>query len=369
MQKLNKAIKYRMYPTDDQAVLIRKTFGCARFIWNQMLADSIRFLDETGIAFIPTPARYKQEFPFLKEVDAFALCNAQINLKSAYTRFFRDKNAGFPNYKSKKHSALSYTTNAVYNNIVLGKNTIKLPKLGLVKINKYRCPKAGWILKSATISLKNDKYYASVLFEYQADITPVEPKTSIGLDYSSPSFYVDNNGNKPNSMRFYRSLEEKLSRAQRKLSHMKNGSNNYKEQLRRVRTIQEQIANRRKDALHKLSTEIANRYDVVCLEDLDLHNMAQSLHFGKAIGDNGFGTFRSMLEYKLCERGKYIVFVDKWFPSTKTCHRCGYKNKEIALKDRVWVCPNCGSVLNRDINAAQNIKEEGLRLLRAQLSA
>ena len=363
MQKLNRAIKYRIYPNSEQIELINKTFGCVRFIWNKMLNDSSNFLAETDIAFVPTPAKYKKEFSFLKEVDSLALCNTQLDLKSAYSKYFKEKKISFPNYKSKKHSRLSYSTNNVNNSILLSRNTIKLPKLGEIRLKKHRVPKADWILKGATVNCKNNRYYVSVLFEFEKDITPAEPKLAIGLDYSSPHFYVDNNGNEADYPRFYRKSEGKLAIEQCKLSKMVRGSANYRAQKQRVVKIQEHIANQRKDFIHKLSTEIANRYDVVCVEDLNLHTQAQTLHFGKAVGDNGFGIFRNLLEYKLFERGKYLVKVDKFFASTKTCHCCGYKNSDIKLKDRVWTCPECGTFHNRDVNASINIKKEGLRLL------
>ena len=157
--KLNRAIKYRIYPNSEQIELIHKTFGCVRFIWNQMLNDSSKFLAETDIAFVPTPAKYKKEFSFLKEVDSLALCNTQLDLKNAYSKYFNEKKISFPNYKSKKHSRLSYSTNNVKNSIVLNKNTIKLPKLGLVRIKKHRSPKSNWVLKGATVDCKNNKYY------------------------------------------------------------------------------------------------------------------------------------------------------------------------------------------------------------------
>lgn len=361
--KLNRAIRYRIYPDENQQSLINRTFGCVRFIWNRMLDDSSKFLNETDVAFVPTPAKYKNEFSFLKEVDSLALCNAQINLKSAYSKYFGVKRIGCPKYKSKKHSGFSYTTNNVHNSIQIVKKTIKLPKLGVVRINKHRTPKQNWTLKSVTVERKSGKYYAVVLFEFYEDIKPVTVKSVIGLDYSSPNFYVDDKGNEANYPRFYRKTEVKLAREQRKLSKMRRFSNNYYKQKQRVAKLQEHVANQRKDFVHKLSTEIANRYDAVCVEDLDLHAQAQTLHLGKSVGDNGFGLFRNCLEYKLMERGKYFIKVDKWFASSKTCNICGYKNKDIALKDRVWTCPECKTFHHRDTNAAINIKNEGLRLL------
>lgn len=364
VQTLNKAYRYRAYPNEEQKVLLNKTFGCVRFLYNKMLKDSIRFLNETGVAFVPTPATYKTEYPFLSEVDSFALCNAQIHLNQAYRKFFGEE-SDFPVYKKKGAFRQSYTTNNNHKSWVIQDGCISLPKLKKLKLCVHRPIPNHYKMKSATVSKEGDRYFVSILVEYQKDIQPAEPKEALGLDYSSPHFYVDSNGNEADYPRFYRASEAKLSKEQRKLSKMERGSSHYKQQKRKVAHLQSHIANQRKDFQHKLSTEIANRYDVVCVEDLNLHAQAQTLHFGKAVGDNGFGQFRNMLAYKLMERGKYFVVIDKWFASTKTCRFCGYKKKNLTLKDRTWTCPVCGAFHDRDTNAAINIKEEGLRMLKA----
>ncbi len=213
--KKNKAYKYRIYPTDLQRELFAKTFGCVRFIYNKMLADKIAYYDLTKKTLSTTPAQYKDEFPFLKEVDSLALANVQLNLQTAYKNFFTQKNVGFPCFKSKKHEA-SYTTNMVNGNIAVINNTIKLPKVGYLKAKLHRQLPKDAVIKSVTVRRTAAcKYYASILVEYEAsEIQPaaVAEETAIGLDYSSSSFYVDSNGNTCDFNQYYRRSEQKLSR-------------------------------------------------------------------------------------------------------------------------------------------------------------
>ena len=184
----------------------------------------------------------------------------------------------------------------------------------------------------------------------------------MGLDYASHSFYVDSQGREANYPKFYRNAQTALSKEQRKLSLTKYGSNNYEKQRVRVAKIHEHIANQRKDWLHKLSFELVELYDYICVEDINMQNMAQSLKLGKSTNDNGFGLFRTFLAYKLAERGKQLVKIDKWFPSSKMCRFCGCVNKDLKLSDRVWTC-ECGAILNRDENAAINIMNVGLSMV------
>lgn len=373
VQKLNRAIKYRAYPTPEQQVLLSKTFGCVRFIWNQMLTDAQQFLDEAGILFIPTPAKYKKEFPFLKEIDSGALCNAQLDLKEARKRYREDpKSVGAPTLKNKRKSKMSYTTNVhsyktndgrIIHTLALGYDSIKLPKIGWVKINKHREPEANWVLKGATVSCtRSGKYFISLLYEFEEDIQPVKPtkETSLGLDYSSHGFYVDSNGDVANYPRFYRQSEAKLARAQRRLSRMQFGSHHYDKQLYRVRVLQEHVANQRKNFCHTVSTAIAKQYDAVFVEDINLRGLAGSLKLGKSTNDNGFGMFRTMLEYKLTSRGKTFAKINRWYPSSKTCSVCGFIKDDLTLADRSWTCSACGTTHSRDHNAAINIRNVGL---------
>lgn len=371
--KLNRAIQYRAYPTEAQAVLLAKTFGCVRFVWNRMLMDAQQFLNEAGTFFVPTPAKYKKEFPFLKEVDSGALCNTQLDLQDANDHHLESpKTVGAPRLKSKRKSKMSYTTNihsyktkdgSVVHTLALGYEAIKLPKIGWVKIKKHHHPGADWILKGATVSCtRSGKYFISLLYEFEKDIQSVVPtkEKSLGLDYSSHDFYVDSNGEVANYPRFYRQSEEKLAKEQRKLSRMKVGSKNYNEQLHKVQLLHEHIANQRKNFCHTVSAAIAKRYDAVFVEDINLRGLAGSLKLGKSTNDNGFGMFRTMLEYKLTSQGKTFAKIDKWYPSSKTCSVCGLVKDDLTLADRSWTCSSCGTTHNRDHNAAINIRNVGL---------
>ena len=365
---MNRAHKYRIYPTTEQKTLLLKTFGCCRKVWNLMLEDKEKYYAATGKILKPTPAGYKKDYPYLKEVDSLALANVQLQLEQAYKRFFEDSKVGAPKFKSRKKRKQSYTTNLVTGNIVLTENTIKLPKVGIVRAKIHRTAPDDWRIKSVTVSMDNcGDFYASVLFEYEANIVPIsiDPERVIGLDYKSDGLYMDSNGNKPNGRhKYFRDSQDKLAKAQRILSRRHYGSENYKKQLKKVNKIARHIANQRKDFLHKLSTEIANQHDAVCVEDLDLKAISNSgFKNGKATMDNGYGMFINMLEYKLSDRGKQLIWIDKWYPSTQICSNCGTTHK-MELKDRTYVCPKCGMVMDRDINAAINIRNEGLKMLK-----
>ena len=373
----NKAIKYRIYPTTEQSIMFAKTFGCCRKVYNLMLADKIEGYKVTGKFPIVTPAKYKKDYPYLKEVDSLALANKQMDLQAAFRNTFsksRKKNNGFPKFKSSKHSRKSYTTNNQKGTIAIIDNSfIKLPKVGNIKAVIHRIPASNWIIKSATVSQESDgKYYISILFEFADVVKPyVADKTNaIGLDYASDGLYVDNNGNVGTNHKYYRESHDKLAKAQRRLSRMQGSkkhetkSNNYIKQLRKVNKLHRHIANQRLDNLHKISTEIANQYDVVCVESLNMRSMAhRGFGNGKATLDNGYGMFLSMLEYKLSDRNKYLVKVSKWFPSSQICHCCGSLHPEMKnLQIRKMTC-DCGLTISRDQNAAINILNEGLRLL------
>ena len=373
----NKAIKYRVYPTTEQIIMFAKTFGCCRKVYNLMLSDKVESYKSTGKFATVTPAKYKKDYPYLKEVDSLALANKQLDLQEAFRKRFSKsckKKNGFPKYKSAKHSRKTYTTNNQKGTVAIIDNKyIKLPKIGKVRAVIHRIPDGDWVIKSATVSQESDgKYYVSVLFEFDNITHPyVADKTNaIGLDYASDGLYVDNNGNVGTNHKYYRESYDKLAKEQRKLSRMQGSkkgeakSHNYIKQLRKVNKIHRHIANQRLDNLHKISTEIANQYDVVCVESLNMRSMSnKGFGNGKATLDNGYGMFLSMLEYKLSDRSKYLVKVDKWFPSSQICHRCGTLHPEMKnLVIRTMKC-DCGLTISRDQNAAINILQEGLRLL------
>ncbi|QZT35075.1 transposase [Caldalkalibacillus thermarum TA2.A1] len=364
----NKAYKFRLYPTKEQEQLLAKTFGCVRFVYNKMLEDRLRIYDTfkgdkeaLKKHKFPTPAKYKKDFPWLKEVDSLALANAQLNLQKAFTNFFSGR-AGFPKFKSRK-AKQSYTTNVVNGNMKLSDGSIKLPKLKWVKFKQHREIPADHTIKSCTITkTKTGKYFISILTEYEHQPVPKEVKNVVGLDFSMNTLYVDSEGKRANYPRFYRQALEKLARAQRVLSRRRKGSNRWHKQRLKVAKLHEKIANQRKDFLHKESHQLAKRYDCVVIEDLNMKGMSQALHFGQSVHDNGWGLFTTFLQYKLEEQGKKLIKIDKWFPSSKTCSCCGQAKESLSLSERLFRCA-CGFVVDRDINAAINIHKEGLKQL------
>ncbi|WP_243343845.1 transposase [Anaerococcus sp. AGMB09787] len=369
---MNRAIKYRLYPNKEQAILIDKTIGCARKVYNLMLNDKVEYYKANKAMLNNSPAQYKKDYPFLKEVDSLALANASQNLNKAYKSFFKNKNIGFPKFKSKKRSRLSYTTNNQKGSIRINGSKIKIPKLGFVRASIHRKAKKDWLLKSATISKDScGKYYISVLYEFEykinyIDISNTDELNIIGLDYKSNGLYMDSDGNKAfGSNKFFRQYEKRLAKAQKKLKNKNVGSKNCYKQILKINKIHNKIKNKRLDYLRKLSTKIVNLYDVVCIENLNIKALSnKGFGNGKATLDNGYGMFTTMLEYKLNERGKYFIKIDKWYPSSQICSNCGNKQK-ITLDQRAYICPKCGKIIDRDYNAAINIKNEGIRLIKS----
>lgn len=365
-----KSYKFRLYPNKKQEEYFAKCFGCVRFIYNKMLAERIelyeKYKDNKEELKKHKPksyTEYKHEYEWLYEVDNFALANAQMNLQNAYNRFFKDKKVCFPKFKSKHKDLDSYTTNNIHNNFRIENKNLFVPKIGFVKVVQHRQIPENQLIKSYTISkTKTNKYYVSISVEWEEQNKPLELdfNKAVGLDYSSPHFYVDNQNIKADYLKFYRMAEQRLNKEQRRLSKCRCGSNNYEKQRLRLAEAHEKVANCRKDWLEKLSHNIANNHDIVCIETLNMQGISQGLNLGKATMDNAWGIFVRMLERK----AKKIVKIDRWFPSSRLCPKCGTINKELTLKDRVWTC-NCGAVLDRDYNAANNILNEGLRLLQA----
>lgn len=367
----NKAYKFRIYPTNEQKVLFAKTFGCVRFVYNYWLNRKIKQYEEdkrtiTYTACAKEMAKLKktEEFSFLQEVDSVCLQQALRHLDTAFQNFFKQAKTGFPKFKSKKKNRNSYSTIYVNGNIAISDGYLKLPKIGQVRMVKHRLIPSEYKLKSVTVSqTPSGKYYASVLFEYENQIQEKELHNFIGLDFSMHELYKDSNGNEPAYPKYYRQAEKRLKREQRKLSLMQKGSKNYNKQRIKVAKLHEKVANQRKDFLHKQSRQIANSYDCVSVEDLNMKAMSQMLHFGKSVYDNGWGMFVTFLRYKLEEQGKKLVKIDKFFASSQICSCCGYKNAETKnLSIREWDCPECGAHHDRDENAAINIKKEGMRI-------
>ena len=367
-------LKVPAYPTPEQAQLMEKTFGCCRYLWNQMLSDVQEFYAATDIHYIPTPARYKKQAPFLKEVDSQALCAVHQSLRKAYLDFFRNpKVFQYPKPKTKKARKDSFTVYCrPYHtgpSLRLTDAGLQMPKLGLLKVRLYRKPLHWWSLRSVTITkTKTGKYFCSITFGYEAEppepVIPT-PARTVGLNYSMSRFYVDSNGNSPELPPRMAAAREKLARMQRKLSRMQKEKKNYEAQLHKIRLQYERIANQRRDFAHQQSRRIANAWDAVCVRGDDLNVMAQRLNGGN-VPDSGFGMFRAFLRYKLEAQGKAYIDVDPYAPAAKTCHACGHVNENLPARARSWVCPLCGEELLREENTARNIRDFGLMAVTRQ---
>lgn len=330
-----------------------------------MLSDKIEYYKKNNKMLNNTPAQYKKEFPWLKEVDSLALSNAQMNLDKAYKNFFRDKSVGFPKFKFKKNNYYSYTTNNQKNTIdIVDGKYIKLPKLKtLVRIKQHRqIPKDGKI-KSATISKNpSGKYYISILVEQEIKELP-KNEFVVGIDLGLTDFAITSDGVKYSNSRYLRKSLNKLAKEQRKLSRRKKGSKNRNKQRIKVAKLHEHISNQRKDFLHKLSSELINENQVICLEDLQVKEIQQNKYLSQSVSDVGWYEFRRQLEYKAKWYGREISFIDKWYPSSQICSNCGNNTGKKSLDIREFDCPYCGKHHDRDINASINILHEGLRLL------
>ena len=371
--KINRGYKFRIYPTKNQEDFINQNIGACRFIYNNMLDERKQYYeehkDDGKIPKYKTEKDYKEEFEWLKKMDSYALCNEYMHLQTAYNNFFRNPKNGFPKFKSKKFDRASYTTSNVNGVIkILDDKYIKLPKIKSLRIKLHRQLPENSKIKSATIERKpSGKYFISLCVEYESQMLDreLDKNKSIGLDYSSHDFYVDSEGNRANYPKYFRMYQDKLAIEQRKLSKMNLRSNNYEKQKLRVARIHEKIFNCRLDFIHKLSTELANKYDIICVEDINLQGIAQCLKLGKSTLDNSFSKFRELLKYKLEGRGKKIIKIDKFEPTSIVCSVCGAYHKDMvnSLSIREWTCPDCGTHHDRDTNAARNILKIGLNQL------
>lgn len=367
------AYKFRLYPTPEQAQQIQRTFGCCRWVYNHYLAEHNRLYKETGKA--PTCnqnmkdlTHQKKVFPWLREVDADALQRAVQNLDAAFQNFFRRVKQGFrpfgyPKFKKKYSGHKSYTSKNHKTTIAVIGNKVKLPKLGYVKAAISR-PIKGRILSATVSQVPSGKYFVSVLC---TDIEPEAiPMTGavVGVDLGIKDLAITSDGSKtPNNKHLYKA-DKRLRRLARRHSRKQKGSKNREKARIRKARLEERIANQRKDDLHKATTNLVKEYDVICIEDLNVKGMMKNHKLARAVSDVSFFEFKRQLQYKAAHCGKTVQEVDTFFPSSQLCHCCGYRNTETKkLSVRRWKCPECGATHDRDVNAAINILNEGLRIL------
>ena len=361
-----KAFKYRLYPTVPQAEKINQNIGCARFVYNQLLDERIKVYKETKQKSKKTYSVLKDEHDFLKKADSRALKNAQAHLNEAYDKFFKEPSAGFPKFKSKHKCRWSYTTDNNSDAVRFDGNRLKLPKIGYVKVVEHR-QHEGRILNATISHERSGEYYASVLCEIEpTQVLPVTDKV-VGIDLGLHDLLVYSDGAKVEAPKHFKKSEKKLAKIQRAFSRTQKGSNGHEKARLKVARCHQKIKNQRNDFLQKLSTKLIHENQVICLEDLSVKGMEQNKRLAKSVIDASFSKFVSMLEYKAEWYGRKIIKIDRFHPSTQLCSVCGYKNESIkglrGLKVREWICPICGEVHDRDLNASRNILKEGLRIL------
>ena len=389
----NTSRKYRIYPTQEQIQIIERTFGACRYVWNKMV-EAINYQYENNIPYtIPNYGDIAVNTEWLMDrsvkLDRHSVSNVKTFFKQSFIQcmkrfkekkeFRKDgKPIGFPRFKSKRIDKNSFTSynkiDTLYIDFVT--YTLKLNCMnGLISFDKREKPiPSDWKIKHYTISRKANKYYCSICFEYE-DIDPLlntNPKQLpnaiecyLGLDYKSNGLFMDSNGNSSNYPKYYRRSQKRLRILQKKYSRQQKGSRNHEKTRLKIQQLHDHISNQRKDFLHKLSTAITKQNDVICVEDLDMRAISQCLKLGKSTMDNGFGMFREMLGYKCLRKPfKALIRIPKQFASTQTCSHCHRRQPyNLGLSDRVYSCQYCGLIMDRDLNAAINIRDYGFNMI------
>lgn len=367
---ITRAYEVRIYPSKKQVNMINKNIGCARVVYNTALNLKKTFWERYGEKFNPIVSHMYEDFPYLKDADSQALAWSLQNLNTAFKNWFerlkKGIKEGYPKFKRKEHKG-SYKNSMMPKTInkLIRNNKIFIPKLGLVEFradydfSKLNIEK----IRNLTIKRSNTiKYYCSICVDI--DIPEYEHTGEvIGIDLGIKDLVIDSNGNKYSNPKYQAKAEKKIKHLQRLYSKKVKGSKNQEKTRLKLATAYEKLSNKRKDNLHKITTKLIKENDIICIESLAVKNMMKNHKLAKAIQDASFGTLVSILKYKAKWHGRQIVEIGRFFPSSKLCSFCGHKMDYMGLEIREWSCPICGTKHDRDINAAINIKNEGLHIL------
>ena len=367
---MEKSYKYRLYPNKKQKEMLSKTFGCTRFIYNYYLNKKIELYKNekqnmTRFQCDKDMTSLKQELIWLKEVDKFALQNALKDLDRAYQNFIK-LGKGYPKFKSKKNNKHSYRTQytktSAGGNIMILDKHIKLPKLGNVKIRNKLIPQ-GRILNATISQEPNGHYYVSICCTDVNIEQLSKTNFNIGIDLGLTHFAITSDGEKVENPRYLQKSLKKLAKLQKRLSRKSIGGHNRNKARIKVAKQYAKISNQRKDFLQKLSTKFIRENDIICLETLKISEMLQEKKMSRSIADTSWSEFVRMLEYKADWYGRMISKIDTYYPSSQICSCCGHRDGKKTLNIREWICSNCNTLLDRDVNASINILNEGLRIM------